>query len=1041
MWFDTRRNSGERPGHGKVVARSCFVLLALALVAVSGLAVKRNPDSRVDRPPNAQTVISEVRNPAIALDGSRVYAVFMDRRYGTQYDPSFNVSVNEAATWRRADVRLNTNFPPGFGDGGGMEFVYPAAGPAEHLYVLMQDDIFGTLYIHTSPDRGETWPGNPQKMTLNEANPVNPWFTVNSTITALGPSRAAIVWSDMKENSIGGHGNVRVRITSDGGVTWLPEQQVNIGDESLPYIGDEERATDVTACGDADDRLYVAWRDKGDPDPDVTGQWPGRILLRYSLDGGQTFLPADGEITLDRLDDGDPQFEAAAPDIDCRAGGTVAVAWEDERLGKTSVFVAVSTDGGATFSDEVRVDDAPEGVSAVSPRIVVAGGDPARLHVAWQDDRDGVADVYVTTSEDSGASWSPPLRLTGSAAAGGAPVEDWDLDGDGSQVSLAWIDDRSGGPDFDARDVFAVFSSDGGRTWSDEERLDVGTGAGEADSDMIDVAANDSSYVAVYRDFRNVINLGSGVRKNSDLFAGGNGMAFDPDDADADGVRIGVDNCPDYPNAPQDDDDYDGYGNLCDGFPNDPEDDADRDGLDALADNCPDVSNQLQEDSDGDGFGDACDLCLGVLDEIQRDLDGDGVGDACDSDLDGDGIVNDSDGDDDGDGVSDAADSCPTVPNPAQLDWNDFDGVGDACDRDDDTVAQVVVEPMKDGRIRAIWEPETGASAYNVYFGRAGELAAGDPGYCYRPGMELTRATLTDIPAAGEAYWYLVTPLTGGVEGSPGADSSGMERQLPAVCDASAAADWDGDGADNAFDNCPLDDNAGQADRDRDGAGDACDPYPGDPDDDALDGDGFGGDVDNCPLVPNPDQADADGDGVGDACDVCPDVYDPLQRDGDKDGVGDACEPDLDGDGVPNDLDDDLDGDGIPNAEDNCESVANPGQLDRNDGDGVGDACDVDDGEVSAVRFAAGSTVRLEWARESGAGSYAVYSDAVSTLGGGIYGECLVPSLPIPFAEIDGIPAPGTADFYLVTGFFDGGEGTGGWTSDGTERETPGGCE
>ncbi|MCB9618416.1 MAG: thrombospondin type 3 repeat-containing protein [Sandaracinus sp.] len=108
----------------------------------------------------------------------------------------------------------------------------------------------------------------------------------------------------------------------------------------------------------------------------------------------------------------------------------------------------------------------------------------------------------------------------------------------------------------------------------------------------------------------------------------------------------------------------------------------------------------------------------------------------------------------------------------------------------------------------------------------------------------------------------------------------------------SSATDMDGDGIDDAADNCetifnpirPLD-NGMQADSDSDGIGDACDPCPlggdanpatciaVDPND--RDRDGVPNDADNCPSVPNPMQEDMDEDDKGDACDACPTVANP----------------------------------------------------------------------------------------------------------------------------------------------------------------------
>jgi hypothetical protein len=82
----------------------------------------------------------------------------------------------------------------------------------------------------------------------------------------------------------------------------------------------------------------------------------------------------------------------------------------------------------------------------------------------------------------------------------------------------------------------------------------------------------------------------------------------------------------------------------------------------------------------------------------------------------------------------------------------------------------------------------------------------------------------------------------------------GYSSKLSSVSTMPSCGDNDGDGVQNADDNCPSTANADQANADGDLRGDACD---------------------TCAAVANDDQADSDSDGAGDACDRCPRGYNP----------------------------------------------------------------------------------------------------------------------------------------------------------------------
>ncbi|MBN2529317.1 MAG: thrombospondin type 3 repeat-containing protein [Deltaproteobacteria bacterium] len=215
-----------------------------------------------------------------------------------------------------------------------------------------------------------------------------------------------------------------------------------------------------------------------------------------------------------------------------------------------------------------------------------------------------------------------------------------------------------------------------------------------------------------------------------------------------------------------------------------------------------------------------------------------------------------------------------------------------------------------------------------------------------------TSAFAQDMPyECDDNFDQCGTPEQSGGGGGGGGGGSVLINNTDVGVTYQFADDYDNDGVEDPYDNCPFAANQDQLDGDGDELGNACD---------------------NCPDVPNDDQLDIDGDGLGDVCDPdkdedtvandadnCPLNPNPLQDNADGDADGDACDGDIDGDGIAN-LEDpcpmsadntrdansplcdpDDDGDTIRNTKDNCPQASNNTQ-DDNDGDLIGDACDPD---------------------------------------------------------------------------------------------------
>ncbi len=331
-----------------------------------------------------------------------------------------------------------------------------------------------------------------------------------------------VVWRE------GDDGEVVYRRSPDGGVGF--EAPVNLsrteGDSAEP---------DLAVTGD---RVHVVWAeafldDQGRPDPAVDGD---EIYGRSSTDRGATF-GARGNVS------GTADRHTRDPDI-AATGTFVAVAFEDA-LNDTDddVFSRRSTDGGKSWMNPADLSRDP--LQQVGAALAVSGTD---VHAVWEDrradldesdDRVGYArsddggetfsaalllpaevpsrrpsvaasgqvvhvvscipadpaglfdsEVLYHRSTDRGATWEPPVNLSGNPGDCGKPR----VVAAGHNVYVAWSDTTTG-----RSDIFLRRSADDGATFQAVQNVSRTRGSSDDVSLAVD-AANGFVYV-VWTDF------------------------------------------------------------------------------------------------------------------------------------------------------------------------------------------------------------------------------------------------------------------------------------------------------------------------------------------------------------------------------------------------------------------------------------------------------------------------------------------------------------------------------------------------------------
>jgi len=281
------------------------------------------------------------------------------------------------------------------------------------------------------------------------------------------------VWQDAREGNL----DIYFAKSADGGLTFSSSKRVN--DAQAAYATQQKPAI---ALG-PNRELVVAWEDNRAAYEDFD------IYAAISVDGGATFSQ------YVKVSDGSAGTRQLSPSVAIDGMGNVFVAWQDNRSGNGDIRLAKAKLSSFSFSTSVRVDDDKNNGTQSSPSV--AASSAGLVFVAYHDNRNGNANVYLARSVDGGLSFGPSVRIDDTGASSSAQgLVSVGIDGLGNLYAV-WQDDRNG--DFD---IYFAKSTDGGKSFSRNVRVDDGPRGTVQTTPRLAVGAAGTLYV-VWEDGRN----------------------------------------------------------------------------------------------------------------------------------------------------------------------------------------------------------------------------------------------------------------------------------------------------------------------------------------------------------------------------------------------------------------------------------------------------------------------------------------------------------------------------------------------------------
>ncbi len=321
-------------------------------------------------------------SPSIAIDRSGVAVTVWQHDFdGDAYEIRMARSTDRGATWSDPTA-ISGNFvavesPDVATNGTGTWVIVFGVERQAAAGARPSDDI----YAVRSSDGGRTW--SAPALLADVADDLGPEIATN------GKGAWVVVWGASADSF--SPSSVWFARSIDEGLTWSTPTRI----ETEPASTSEAYPADVFAHGSTD--TWIIGADTADD----------TVAVSRSVDGGASWSP------LRRISTTETAGQSVTLGHD--AGAWLA-AWQGTGDSETSVFVARSVDGGATWAPFSVVAQSEDG-EGYAPSIAGSGG---RWVMTWADwgaiGERSFPDVAFSESGDGGATWTPFAILNADAA-------------------------------------------------------------------------------------------------------------------------------------------------------------------------------------------------------------------------------------------------------------------------------------------------------------------------------------------------------------------------------------------------------------------------------------------------------------------------------------------------------------------------------------------------------------------------------------------------------------------------------------------------